>query len=176
MGELLKLCQINLKILGKVQPSDKIYTEGKIITISKISSLQGLSRFMFKESRNKTVETIKSIIQYACDLSNLIQNQKMLHDISENKESTYLENVEFENQCKILWDLTNDLDDSKKGIVNLKSNYQDDNWVVSEFELILKTVDQEISLIRNNVKKLVQDFNKVHQNDPIKSFGFQKIK
>lgn len=150
MKELLRWNKINLKILSKVKPSGKISTRGKVLSIEKDSVFQGLWRFLFQDSRSEAVETIKSIIQVALELTQCIIQSYSFQMVIKGQEEAGLT---FQLQSAQLTQIKDDLYEALNGIKNLTIGYKDDEKIVSELEVLAQNVEQEVTNIQTALQQ-----------------------
>ena len=155
MKELLRCNSINLRILSKVKPSGRIGTQGKILNIEKCHVLQGVWRFLNRDSRIETVGSIRSVIQIAVELSGCIVGSKIFVDgmkseiDAENGPST----LEYKQKLRQLQELKAHLEGAVGGIRNLMQGYSNDEHVVSELEVIVQTVREQVEVISDTLHR-----------------------
>ena len=107
---------INLKIISKIQKGQKVSVQGPILSLEYYSYIpEFIRRWFKKDGREKTINQIKFYIDNAIKIDN---NQK--HRI------------------------INELEQSKKGIENLKVTYNDDVTIIAKIDIILEHIDEYI--------------------------------
>jgi len=167
MRELLRWNKINLRILAKVKPNGRISTKGKTLVIEKDSYLQGIWRFIHSESRSEAVETIKSIVQVAIELSKCIISQKIFVDFLEGKDLSGAHLLEFKMKCRQLSDIACDMEACTEGIENLLIGYKSDESIVTEFEVMVANIREEVQNIKKNITLAVKNYNSKFVDRPL---------
>ncbi len=157
---MLQNILINLNILSKIKTYDKIYMNNdNLITIEYNTILQGIFRFIYKNSREKSITNLNQFYNTVFALiDDMLNSQHLL--ISNIKDT---ENDEFikcyTNLTKIYFYLKSSLD----GLNNLRTTYHDDIVSDSKLEIIINSVEiyltkmkkkiEVIELYNNNLKE-----------------------
>jgi len=164
MKELLRWNKINLCILSKVKPNGRVSTKGTMLVIEKDSYFQGVWRFLNGESRKEAVESIKSIVQVAIELSQCIMNQKTFVDFVESKT---LDVLDFKLKCHQLTEIAEDLKNGIVGIENLIIGYKNDEGIVAQFEVMIRSIHEEVSTIQKTIAVACEKYDHDHPDTPI---------
>lgn len=152
---------INLNILSKIKPYDKIYiSKDNIITIEYNSILQGIYRFFYNNNREKNLTNLILFYQsvyYSID--ELLNSQYLTLDniINYIKEENDDFNKVFNNLTKIKHYLILSID----GINNLKKTYHGDIVTDSKLDIIITNCELYIDKIS---KKLLIIENKINSD------------
>ena len=155
MKELLRCNSINLRILSKVKPSGRIGTQGKVLNIEKSHVLQGVWRFLNRDSRIETVESIRSVIQIAVELCGCITGSKVFVDgmTGELQAEDRPAMIEYKQKLRQLQELKSHLDGAIGGIRNLMQGYSSDEHVISELEVIVQTVKEQVEVVEDTLQR-----------------------
>jgi hypothetical protein len=121
----------NLKIIGAIQPNDKISTKCNKIIIDN-SRLSYIWRFLYGENRELNVQYIQKIIlQSFVVLNNFIKYYKQNSSKESDKQCLL-------NNMKIFAEAIND---AKNGMKNLKNTYETDSTIKSHIDVLLKIIE-----------------------------------
>ncbi len=146
---------INLKILGRIPKNGKIQKSSYgIISIETDSYLTSLRRFVTQDGRFQSIMEISNIIDDAIYKTKEITNSKYFNPESDPDK--------FFNLCKYLDLIMESLQNSSRGIENLKTTYKTDLNIISQIEVILLKIkgcvyDIQIVLEDNNYEKDTED-------------------
>jgi len=172
---------INLNIISKIKPNDKIYINtDNYMSIEHDSALQGIFRFIYNNSRTKNLNNLNSfylsVYSYIEDTMNskylLVsdKNGQLLSDINIDQNlkniylldyKCYLENDNFINVYNNLVELNHYLKLSITGLENLKKTYISDVVTVSKLDIIINDIETNMKRINkkldyiNDIKKLI---------------------
>lgn len=164
---MLQTVLINLNILSKIKPYDKIYiNKDNVITIEYNSIFQGVYRFFYNNSREKNLTNL--VIFY----------QNVYNTIDDLLYSKYLDIEHIENYIK------NDNDDYNKvinnlnklekylslsliGIQNLKKTYQNDIVTDSKLDIIINNSDLYINKINKKISIINNLMSTINYNSNI---------
>ena len=152
---------INLNILSKIKPYDKIYiNKNNLISIEYNSAFQGFFRFLYNNSREKNLTNLilfyQNIFDYVDELLNSqYLNGDLIHDYI-NKD-----NEEFFKIYNNLDKLNYYLENSSTGIKNLKKTYSTDIVTDSKLDIIINN----INLYTHKISKKINMINlNIHNN------------
>jgi hypothetical protein len=152
---------INLNILSKIKPYDKIYiNKNNLISIEYNSAFQGLFRFLYNNSREKNLTNLilfyQNIFDYVDEvLNSQYLNSELIHDYI-NKD-----NEEFFKIYNNLDKLNYYLENSSIGIKNLKKTYSSDIVTDSKLDIIINN----INLYTHKISKKINMINlNIHTN------------
>ncbi len=126
---------VNLKILSKIEKNGRISKSlDGIIRLEKENFYQAIKRFLARDSRKKSLCEIKSIVDETIGFLYNILNSKFVSD-----EHNYTSN-EFHNTFEIIELLVKSLNESKKGLENLKFTYSSDINITSQLDIIIMKI------------------------------------
>lgn len=138
---------INLNIISKIKPYDKIYiNKDNLITIEYNSILQGFYRFFYNNSREKNLTNLlifyQTVYSTIDDLLNsqYLNIENILNYIKEDNDEY---NKVFSNLSKLKHYLLLSID----GINNLKKTYHGDIVTDSKLEIIINNCELYINKI-----------------------------
>jgi hypothetical protein len=157
---------INLNILSKIKPYDKIYiNKDNLITIEYNSIFQGIMRFFYNNSREKNLTNLITFYQSVyCIIDELLNSQYL------NNENLHFyieeDNDEFIKAYNNLKKINHYLELSLGGINNLKKTYNSDivtdsklDIIINNTELYIDKITKKINIISNLI-----DNNKLHKD------------
>lgn len=145
---------VELKVISKINENQKISTvNNTTISIEKDDLFQGSRRYLWSDSREKTVQTVENIIDGAIDYSTTCINSSYLniYNIS-GSPSDHDKEAHFREYSK-LRNLTTEISSTIKGILNLQKTYIDDAIISSQLDVIIHKINTHVSMIE---KKLEQ--------------------
>jgi hypothetical protein len=141
--DILRLLH-SLKVLATVQENDRIQTRNGIHVAAANQYFSFLHRWLFAESRQTNLVTIKSIFDQS-----FLHCQKICEELKALKELT---EVESESYClephQILLRLQMEIRNALKGLKKLKTTYINDSHSSATISLIEDTVLDKLDLIR----------------------------
>ena len=162
---------INLNIISKIKPNDKIYMNtDNFMSIEHDSVFQGLCRFLFNNSRNKNLNCLNSFYTSVYNHIDDIMNSKYLILSDKNGQlisdktldpnirnlylldhKCYLENDNFINIYNNLVEINHFLKMSITGLENLKKTYISDVVTVSKLDIIINDIEAHIKKINKKL-------------------------
>lgn len=156
---MLQNILINLNILSKIKPYDKIYiNKDNLITIEYNTIFQGFFRFIYNNGREKNINNLNAFYNSVFDIVDDILNSHYLQfqNILDKENDDFIK--VFTNLKKIYFYL----DSSLEGLNNLRKTYQTDIVSDSKIEIIINNIDiyltkmkkkiEIIELTKNNIK------------------------
>jgi len=157
---MLEEILVELKVISKINENQKISTvNNSTISIEKNDIFQGSRRYIWSDSRQKTVNTIENIIDKSIDYSVSCINSSYLNIYNltttpsdHEKESHFREYAKIKN-------LTSEINNTIKGITNLQKTYKDDAIISSQLDVIIHKIKTHSSMIET----------KLEQSRPIKN-------
>lgn len=155
MNEITDTILVNLKIISKINPSDKLKIYNNHTSIEKESLLSSVSRWYHGDSRDKSIVFIKNVINDGINITNDIMNSTYINN--KNKKTIYEEN-EFTKSLNTLFLIKNEMENCKNGINNLKKTYKEDIQATSQLEVIINKVDSHLTIIERKLKDIQSDF------------------
>ena len=140
---------VNLSIISKIKPNDKIYMNNdNFISIEYQSFLQGIMRFVFKNSRGKNINNLNNFYSVVYTYIDELLNSKYLSlDVKqcdhqdENYTSTYNSLKEINQYIKA----------SINGLENLKKTYSRDIVTISKIDIIISKIQSYIKKIEKKI-------------------------
>lgn len=149
---------INLNILSKIKPYDKIYmNKDNLITIEYNSILQGIFRFLYSNSREKNLTNLLTFYQTVYSIIDELLNSQYLNN-SSIKNFINLDNDEFNKVFNNLQKIHDYLDLSLIGIKNLKKTYNSDivtdsklDIIIANSELYISKISKKINIIKDEL-------------------------
>ncbi len=122
---------VNLKVLGKVEPGDKLIVSGRIWILDKFKGFSTtFYRWWNKESRQTTTEAIQNLL----DLSFTTLNNAMVsYNMNNNVNDLY-----------IIQTILAELMSASKGLAKLKVTYDGDAALVSKIDVHLGDIQKTI--------------------------------
>jgi len=157
MSKLIDESMVNLKLIAKIEENVKITTKNNTIENHSSYLPECLSRYLYGEDRIKSLNVIRNIIYTAIELSDSEMNSTCIniYNIKSN-DITRFELDQFYNACNVLKQFSIGLDESMKGIKNFQETYKDDSNINSNVEVLLKTIQNQITKIERKLE-LVKD-------------------
>jgi hypothetical protein len=155
---MIQTILINLNILSKIKPYDKIYiNKDNLITIEYSSILQGFYRFFYNNSRVKNLTNLAIFYQSVyCTIDDLLNSQYLNLDNIINYVND--DNDEYNKVFTNLTKLKHYLSLSIDGINNLKKTYHGDivtdsklDIIITNCELYIEKIGKKLSVISNKV-------------------------
>lgn len=151
---------LSLKIISNIKEYDKLALVDDKLCIDTPYMLQGIWRRWYGQGRNETLDCIKNVINeiflFTDDLLKMNKERHMSYPISIHEDSSNLitniptnQNVGFKesNSC-VFSTIMIYLDESIKGIQNLKITYLGDTSINSELDLLISKIHNRISQIK----------------------------
>jgi hypothetical protein len=155
MTKLNDDAMVNLKLISKIEKNIKVTTKNNIIE-SQVSFLpECVSRYFNGEDRTKSLTIIRNIIYAVIQLSDSEMNSTNMniYDIKSD-DITRFELDQFYNSCNTLKQFSIGLDESSIGIKNFQETYADDGNIVSNVEVLLKTIQKQITKIERKLEQV----------------------
>jgi len=156
---MLQNILINLNILSKIKPYDKIYiNKNNLITIEYNTIFQGIFRFIYNNGREKNITNLNAFYNSVFDVVDDILNSHYL----QSQNIIDVDNDEFIKVFTNLQKINFYLESSLEGLNNLRKTYQTDIVSDSKIEIIINNIDsylikmkkkiEIIELTKNNIK------------------------
>lgn len=135
---------VNLKIISKVKPNDKIYLNNdNFISIEYDSFLQGILRYIFKNSRSKNINNLNNFYCVVYSYIDELLNSKYL---TNNKECDH-QNENYINALNSLKEINTYIKSSINGLENLKETYINDIVTISKLDIIISKIETYVNRI-----------------------------
>ena len=156
--EQLDTIILNLKIIANIKEYDKLSIIDDKICIDTPYMLQGLWRKWYGQGRNETLECIKKVINdifmFTDELLKMNSNRSfrsnpipIINNTNNNNTHTNITGFKESNSC-IFSTIMINLDESIKGIQNLKITYLGDTTISSELDLLISKIHNRIEQIK----------------------------
>lgn len=127
----------NLRVLSKVEFNDKISVQESKLYVSKPYWTRPMRRYMTGNSRDKSIDVIRTTINNAVELSNSL----MISDLDPDQDKQVMRNY------SILKNLHEAMSTSVPGIDLLKKSYIDDSACVAALEGISITLKDQNDIV-----------------------------
>lgn len=142
---------INLNIISKIKPNDKIYMNSdNYMSIEQDSAFQGIFRFIFNNSRTKNLNNLNYFYTSVYNCIDDTINSKYLLLCNDNHNCD-IENENFVNIYNNLIELNHYLKLSLIGLENLKKTYISDVVTISKLDIIINDAETYIKKIQKKV-------------------------
>ncbi len=151
MNDITDKILVNLKIISKIQPCDKVRILNETSTIERDSLTSWLSRWIHGDSRDKTMTHIRTVINDTINITNDIMNSTYINNRS---RTTVYEENEFTKSLHMLFLIRNELESSKSGIENLQKTYEMDINVISQLEVIVNKIDSHLNIVDRKLREI----------------------
>lgn len=172
---------INLNIISKIRPNDKIFVNtDNYISIEYDSMFQGILRFFYNNSRSKNINNLNNFYSLTFSQIDDLINSKYLNvyiskidfrkSQCKNNESNFpiehkcdLENDNFLKVYNELTEIKHYISLSISGLNNLKKTYISDVLTSSKLDIIINSVETSIKKIDkkleyiDTVKRMIMD-------------------
>ncbi len=120
---------VNLKVLGKVEPGDKLIVAGRIWVLDKFRGIQTtFYRWWHRESRQTTTEALQNLLELTFTTLN---NAMVSYNINNNVDDLY-----------IIQTIFTELKNAAKGLSKLKVTYEGDAALVSKIDVNLGDINK----------------------------------
>ena len=137
----LKDIILDLKIISKIKPYNKLIIQEKKLLIDDTFFFTGIIRYYKNQNREKTIEYVEEINK------NL---ELKINNIILNKDAT--DNILKDHPSNILVNLSHDLTQAVNGLKNLIITYYNDNCLISKIEIIIYNFELKIRKISELLK------------------------
>lgn len=149
---LLDKIIVNLRIISKIQENGKLSTinPGQI-SLESDGSMTPLWRTILGDSREKTIAFLTQLVNDVSEISDSILCSKyMMQYDATNMYQVNERNKKIDN----LTNLSRQLQNCKKGIVNLYNTYKSDANIASKLEEIIDKIEGQIIKIERSLVML----------------------
>jgi hypothetical protein len=154
MNEITDTILVNLKIISKIAPNNKLKLINNTTTIEKEGMAAWLLRWYNGDSREKTVNFIKTVVNDSINITNDLMNSTYINN---RTRKTVYEETEFTKAYSMLMLIKNEMVNSKTGILNLNKTYQLDIQIISQLEVVINKIDGHIGIIERKLKEIQRD-------------------
>lgn len=151
---------VDLKVLSKINQNGKLSTSSNSIHIENDKIYTPIMRYIYGDSRLKTVEKIQELINNSQQVSVSILQHSCMNIYQRNNEPASIEIVEFNKNYQQLKLLSNELKNSIQGINNLLITYKDDANVCSKLEVNIDNIKRLVIEIESNLEEKTKNKSK----------------
>jgi hypothetical protein len=174
MNEITDNILVNLKIISKIAPNNKLKLIHNTTTIEKEGIASWILRWYNGDSREKTVNFIKIVLADAINMTNDIMNSTYINN--KNRRTTY-EETEYTKSLSTLFLIKNELYNSKTGIINLQKTYELDIQIISQLEVVMNKIDGHLGIIERKLKEIhASEVNTTDLKDSRESKDTKEVK
>lgn len=153
-GICLQKLLINLKIISKIEDGGKLSTTSSYLELDNHNNslMQGVLRWWYKESREKTLSNLTCIVQDCLRILKLIKASKTLEKSKDNIPPRELEIIQAFNNERNACHLTNnqlletlyvEIKNALEGMQNLKSTYNEDITFGAKLDLQIQILQKQ---------------------------------
>jgi len=151
MNDITDTILVNLKIVSKIAPNNKLKISNNTTTIEKEGLAAWLLRWYSGDSRLKTVNFIKTIVSDSINITTDLMNSTYINN--KGKKAAY-EETEFTKALSTLFLIRTELENSKHGILNLQKTYEMDIQIISQLEVVMNKIDGHLGIIDRKLKEI----------------------
>jgi hypothetical protein len=158
MGFKTDFILLNLKIISKIPENCKISIDSKgnlKLMMNNTGAIGSIKRFLFRDSRTKSIEGISNIIESSINLcKEVIDSSVFQRGQQESVQVDYFSlDTDFINKYSLLTNLYIELKASIAGLLNLKNHYCSDITTISKLDIIISKIQNFITILE---KKHIQ--------------------
>jgi hypothetical protein len=164
MNEITDNILVNLKIISKIAPNNKLKLLNNTTTIEKEGIATWLLRWYNGDSREKTVNFIKTVISDSINMTNDIMNSTYINN--KGRRTNY-EETEFTKLLSTLSLIKVEMSNSKVGIINLQKTYELDIQIISQLEVVMNKIDGHLGIIERKLREIQTVEILSHPSSPI---------
>jgi hypothetical protein len=135
---------LDLKIISKIKPYEKLYIEDNKISIDNTYYLSFIYRYLYNQTRDLTISYLETL---NVDLT-LKLNEILTKTCNENNN----ENIITDNPSNVLVNLSHDLTLCNIGLKNLIISYNNDEYIKSKIEILINNFEIKIRKISDILK------------------------
>ena len=151
MNDITDTILVNLKIISKIAPNNKLKISNNTTTIEKEGLAAWLLRWYSGDSRLKTVNFIKTIVSDSINITTDLMNSTYINH--KGRKAAY-EETEFTKALSTLFLIRTELENSKQGILNLQKTYEMDIQIISQLEVVMNKIDGHLGIIDRKLKEI----------------------
>lgn len=147
MSEENEKVLLNLKILSDVKENDKLYLddETNVLAIDKNYYLQSVVRAYYGQSRDKTINFINELVNQA---THILETTMKADSPAKNADDVCLK----EDNIHLVQRFVKELNNSTKGIDNLRITYRADTTTTSSLNLIVEKINIILDKVNRQLK------------------------
>lgn len=167
MNDITDSILVNLKIISKIAPNNKLKIANNTTSIEKEGLAAWLLRWFNGDSRIKTINFIKTIIADSINITTDLMNSTYINN--RGKKTTY-EETEFTKALSTLFLIRTEMENSKQGILNLQKTYDMDIQIISQLEVVINKIDGHLGIIDRKLNEIKAE----HSEPPVESRASQQ--
>lgn len=154
---------VNLRIISKIQENGKISTVSSgQISLQRDSATTSFWRTITGDSREKTVAFLVQLMDDVTEVTDNILCSKYMIDY----DPTNMYQINERNKrIDQLTNLSRQLQNSKKGVVNLYTTYKKDATNSSKIEGVIEKIDSQVIKIERSLTMLKEQMDKNSNNN-----------
>ena len=152
MHEITDNLLVNLKIISKIVPHNRLKLFNSSSTIDSENRLSWLTRWYNGDSRAKTVQFIKTVISDSINITNDLLNSTYVTTNSPKK--TAYEETEFTKALNVLHLIQEEMTNCKVGLKNLQQTYEADIQIVSQLEVQMDKIDGHLGIVQRKLQDI----------------------
>lgn len=146
---------VNLKIISKIVPHNRLKMLNSSSTIDSPNMLSWLTRWYNGDSRAKTVQFIKTVISDSITVSNDFMNSTYVSNMMNSSSlSSCYEETEFTKAINMLQLIQEEMTNSKVGLKNLQQTYETDIQIVSQLEVQMDKIDGHLGILKRKLQEI----------------------
>ncbi len=155
MNDITDSILVNLKIISKIAPNNKLKIANNTTSIEKEGLAAWLLRWFNGDSRIKTINFIKTIIADSINITTDLMNSTYINN--RGKKTTY-EETEFTKALSTLFLIRTEMENSKTGILNLQKTYDMDIQIISQLEVVINKIDGHLGIIDRKLNEIKAEY------------------
>jgi len=143
----------NLKIISNLKPNDKLTSNDGILVIDTPCYTQGVYRWWNQDSRTSTMTELEGLVNKAFEIIDHIYSSEIKEATGGDIENNYYYKHSqpdhyFKNEnSQQLQTFSSELQNTVKGLQNLKITYKDDISICSKIDVMIEKIDIRIKKI-----------------------------
>lgn len=147
----------NLGVIGAINMNDKVNTKDDAFTIYVPTTLRGITRYFYGESRIDNIKRMQSCIR---DAKQYISSS--LSEINTNNEvESLLKKINTSTHTRQCGRMMDALEESQKGLLSLKITYKDDATSSTQLDILINDINDFLMTARQVAKSspILERFN-----------------
>jgi hypothetical protein len=128
----------NLGVLHALTQNDKLNTKDEIFIIYVPTTLRGITRFWYGETREHNIQKIQSCIRDAKLYISSTLNE--LNLIEKNSDGSVIKQLAVNTQSQLCLRMLSALKESETGLQSLQITYKDDATFTAQLDILLNEI------------------------------------
>tara|TARA_B100000482_G_scaffold189441_1_gene170894 strand:- start:7 stop:483 length:477 start_codon:yes stop_codon:yes gene_type:complete len=139
----------NLGVISALTQNDKINTKDDFFTVCNPTSLRGITRYLYGETRDHNIQRIQNCVREA---KNYISST--LHEIYVFDESdrSLMKQFKTSTQQQLCFRMINALKEAEVGLKALQITYKDDPTCLTQLDMLINEIIDFLSTTRQIAK------------------------